>query len=149
MLPALCCSRQYAQAWRATLKVPFRCTRDDRVPVLLAHVEDHAVAQDAGVVDDDVELAEVIDRAIDDALGGLEVGDALEVGDCFAARRADFLDHVFGRRARLPGAVEVSAEVIDDDLGAVLRQQQRFFASDTAAGAGDNRNFACPIVPFR
>ena len=25
-LPALCCSRQYALAWRATLKVPFRCT---------------------------------------------------------------------------------------------------------------------------
>src|SRR5262252_2496124 len=25
-LPALCCSRQYAHAWRATLKLPFRCT---------------------------------------------------------------------------------------------------------------------------
>ena len=116
---------------------------DDGVPVLFAHVEDHAVAQDAGVVDDDVQLAEVIDCAIDDPLGRLEVGDALEVGDCLAARRADFLDHVLGRRARLPGAVEVSAEVVHDHLGAVLRQQQRLFAPDAAAGAGDYRNFAC------
>jgi hypothetical protein len=29
-------------------------------PILFAHVEDHPVAQDAGVVDDDVELAEFV-----------------------------------------------------------------------------------------
>ncbi len=117
--------------------------RHDGVPVLFAHVEDHAVAQDAGVVDDDVELAEVVDRAIDDSFGSLEVGDALEVGDRLAAGGSDFLDHVLRRGARLPGAVEVTAEVIHDHLGAVLGQQQRLFAPDAAAGAGDYRNFAC------
>ena len=33
--------------------------RDDRVPLRLAHVEDHPVAQDAGVVHQDVEAAEL------------------------------------------------------------------------------------------
>src|SRR5579862_6964344 len=70
--------------------------RDDRIPVFLVHVEDHPVAQDAGIVDHDVELAEVIGGAFDDALGGFEIGHALEVGDRFAAGGADFLDHVFG-----------------------------------------------------
>jgi hypothetical protein len=58
---------------------------DDGVEVLFAHVEDHAVAQDAGVVDDDVELAEIIERALDDAFGGLEIADALEARDRLAA----------------------------------------------------------------
>ena len=35
---------------------------DDGVPLLLGHVGEHAVAQDAGVVDDDVEVAERVDR---------------------------------------------------------------------------------------
>ena len=34
---------------------------DDLVPLLLAHVEDHAVAEDAGVVDEDVDAAELVD----------------------------------------------------------------------------------------
>ena len=34
---------------------------EDLVPLLLAHVEDHAVAQDAGVVDEDVDAAELVD----------------------------------------------------------------------------------------
>ena len=124
------------------MKLPFKMHGDHRVPVLFIHVEDHAIAQDAGVVHHDVELAEIIDRAFDDALGSFEIGDAFEVGDRFAAGGADFLHHVFGGRARLPGAVEMSAEIIDDDFRAVLRHQQRFLATDTAACAGYHRNFA-------
>ena len=76
----------------------FEMDVDDGVEVLLAHVEDHAVAQDAGVVDHDVEFAEIVQRALDDALGGFEIADALETGDRFAAEAADFLDHLLGRR---------------------------------------------------
>jgi hypothetical protein len=42
----------------------------------------------------------------------------------------------------LPGAVEVTAEVIDDDLGAMFGEQERFFAPDSAARAGNYRNFS-------
>src|ERR1700736_1661618 len=114
---------------------------EDRVEVLLAHVEDHAVAQDSGVVDHDVELAEVVQRALDDALGGLEIADALEVGARFAAEAADFFDPFLRRRARLAGPVEVAAEIVDHDLGSLPGQQQRFFAADTASGARDDRDF--------
>jgi len=34
---------------------------DDGVPLFFAHVEDHAVAEDAGVVDEDVEAAEGVE----------------------------------------------------------------------------------------
>src|SRR5271163_1545996 len=115
---------------------------DDRVPVLFIHVEDHAVAENSGVVHHDVELAEIIDGAFDNALGSFEIGDAFEVGHGLAARRADFFHHVFGRGARLPGAVEMPTEVIDDDLGAMLRHQDRFLASDAAARAGYDRHLS-------
>src|SRR3984893_14795594 len=114
---------------------------EDSVEILFAHVEDHAVAQDAGVVDRDVELAEVVQRALDDALGGLEIADALEVGDRLAAEAADFLDNVLGRRTRLAGSLETAAEIVDHDLGSLPGQQQRFCAADTASSACDDRDF--------
>ena len=49
-------------ACRVRLNVPFRCTRDHVVELLLAHGDEHPVAQDAGVVDHDVEVAEASRR---------------------------------------------------------------------------------------
>ena len=46
---------------------------DHVVPLVDGHVDEHAVAQDAGVVDQDVEAAEGLDRRFDHPLGGVEV----------------------------------------------------------------------------
>jgi hypothetical protein len=40
--------RQYFDAALIVLKWPLQVDRDDAVPLLLRHVEDHAVAEDAG-----------------------------------------------------------------------------------------------------
>ena len=64
---------------------------DDRVPLGLGHVDEHAVAQDAGVVDEHVEAAEGVDGLLHDALGAVAVGDVVAVGDGLAAH---------GRRSR-------------------------------------------------
>ena len=61
----------------------------DVVPLRLGHVDEHAVAQDAGVVDEDVEVAERVDRRVDEPLGALPVGDVVAVGDGLAAQRLD------------------------------------------------------------
>src|SRR5580658_10795536 len=94
--------------------------REDRVEIVLAHIENHAVAQNTGVVDHDIQLAEIVDRTLDDALGGLEIAHALIVGDRLAAGRANFLDYLFGRRSRLSSAVEVTSKVVDDHSRAEL-----------------------------
>ena len=116
--------------------------RDDRVPRLLVHVEDHPVAQDAGVVDQDVGLAEGVERALEDALRALVIGHALAVRDRVAAHLLDLGDDLLrGRAGRLAAAVEVRAEIVHDDLCAVLRHEQRFLAADAAASTRDDRNF--------
>ena len=116
--------------------------RDHRVPLGLFHVGEHAVAQDAGVVDERVEPAERVDRALDHAARAGEVGDVLAVGDGFAAHRLDLLDD-FHRGAERPAvAVHVAAEVVDDDLGALGGVGQRVLAADAPSRSGDDDDAA-------
>ena len=90
----------------------------------------HAVAQDAGVVDQHVEVAERVDRRLDQALGALEVGDALAVGDGLAAGGDDLVDDLLRRRGVGAAAVHVAAEVVDHDLGPVAGQRQGVLPPD-------------------
>ena len=45
------------------------------------------VAQDPGVVDEDVEIAERVDGGVDERLAAVPVGDVVVVGDGLAAQR--------------------------------------------------------------
>ena len=65
---------------------------DDGVPLGLAHVGQHAVAQDAGVVDQHVEAAVGVDGLGDDALGAAPVADVVGVGHRLAAGGDDLVD---------------------------------------------------------
>jgi hypothetical protein len=60
---------------------------------------------------------------------------------CRAAGGLDLVDHGLGRRLVCPEAVNVAAEVVDHHLGALARGNQRLFASDPAAAAGDQNHF--------
>ena len=97
---------------------------------------EHAVAQDAGVVDQHVEVAEGLDRGVDQALRALPRRDVVAVGDGLAAHARDLLDHLLGRAEIAAGAVDVAAEVVDDDLGALAGQAQRVLPPDAPARAG-------------
>ena len=108
---------------------------DDRVPLLLGHVGEHPVPQDAGVVDHDVQVAERLDRGVDQPLGALPRRDVVAVGDRLAAHPLDLLDHVLRRAEVAAGAVDVATEVVHDHLGALASQRQRVLAPDAAAGS--------------
>ena len=65
----------------------------DEVPVLVGHVLEADVAQDACVVEEDVDAAESRDGGLDDALAVL---DAVVVGDGLAAGSLDLVDDQIG-----------------------------------------------------
>ena len=117
---------------------------DHRVPLVLLHVHEHAVAEDARVVDEDVQAAELVDRLLDHPLRAGEVGDVLAVRDRFAAERLDLADDVVSRAFVRAFAGERGAEVVDDDLRARARAQ-RVLAADSTAGAGDDRDLPTQI----
>ena len=65
-------------------------------------VDEHPVAEEAGVVDQHVEPAEGLDRRARQARGPVPVGDVVAVGDGLAAARADRVDDLAGRRRGPP-----------------------------------------------
>ena len=121
-------------------EVTLQVDRDHCVPLRFLHAGDKRIAQDSRVVDQDVEATELVDRLLHNAFRAAPGGDVLGVDDGGAAGRFN----LFGYLVRRPGvgalAFVAAAEVIDDDLGPFFGEQQRVFAPDAAARAGDDRN---------
>ena len=113
---------------------------DHRIPIGLGHGEHHAIAENAGVVDQDVERAERIDRLVDHALGAGEVADVVAVDDGVASHSGDLCGNVLrGRRIR-SGAVGFAAEIVDDHLRAMTCEHERVFTPNAATRTGHDRD---------
>ena len=88
---------------------------DHRVPEVGRHVVERLVAEDAGVVDDDVDASEGVERGLHDRRSALGRRHRIGVGDSLAAECRDLVDHPLGGALVAAGAVDRSAEVVDDD----------------------------------
>ena len=105
----------------------------DRLELLVGHLLDDAVPGVAGVVDDDVETTEAVERRGHEAVAEVRRGDIARAHRRFATSRANLLsDFECGRLV----------EIVHDDARAFARQLQRDRAADAAARAGDDRDFA-------
>lgn len=62
----------------------------DQIPVLILHILKADIAQDTGVVNQDVDAAEVLDSGVDDAFTVL---DAIVVGNGLAAGSSNLVDY--------------------------------------------------------
>jgi hypothetical protein len=61
----------------------------DQIPVRLLHILEADIAQDAGIVDEDIDATEGVDGRLDD---GFSILDRVVIGDRFAACRAYLVD---------------------------------------------------------
>jgi len=130
---------------------------DHGVPLRLGHVGEHAVAQDAGVVDEHVEITEGLDGGVDEPLRALPRRDVVAVGGGLAAGALDLGHDLLGRTQVATCAVDVAAEVVHDDLGAVAGERQGVLATDATPGAGHDGDASvqesahggpsCPVAP--
>src|SRR5205085_4366669 len=100
---------------------------------------------DPGVVDEDVEPAELVDRLLDEPSRAGEVGDVLAVRRRLAAARADLLDHLLGRAGIGPFAGEPGAEVVDHNLRSRSCERERVRAADPASCTRDDRDLPAQI----
>ena len=99
----------------------------DVVPHADVHVHEHLVAQDAGVVDQHVQLAEGVERRLHQATGAVPVGDVVVVPDGLAAELLDLRHDVVHR-----------PDVVDHDAGSLPGELERVLTADPAAGTGDD-----------
>ena len=72
----------------------------DFFEIVARHLVEDLVAKDPGVVDNDINLPELVDRRLDYAPGSVLLCDAFGVRDGIAAGRANLLDDRV-RRARI------------------------------------------------
>src|SRR5699024_11023963 len=104
------------------------------------HLGERLVAQDAGVVDEDVDPAPRVDHGAHQGIDRGPVGDVVPVDDRLAAGRGDLVDDLLGGGGGAALAVHVAAEIVDDDPGATLGQCEGVGAAESAARSGDDRD---------
>src|ERR1700742_627495 len=104
-----------------------------QVEVVGGHIPDRFVANDARVVDDDVQPAQLRVGTLDGEVDLLLVAYIAEVGNCGAPTAFDdpplFVGHLAGALAG-----QASAEVVDDHGGAVLGEFECVAAPDAVPG---------------
>jgi hypothetical protein len=98
---------------------------NDRVEILLAELAERAPADVAGVVDQDVDAAEVIQRGFDNRLAALRGRYRLMAADSLAAGIADRLHHLFDRTGIAAVAIHAPTDIVDQHSGAACREQER------------------------
>ena len=111
---------------------------DDRVELLLGHVDEHPVAEDARVVDHDVEPSEGVDRRLDDAARSGVVRDVVGVGDRLTPQGRDLVHDLLcgaGVRAR---PIDGAAEIVDDHARTLASEGKRVLAPDTPTSPRDD-----------
>ena len=90
--PALCSARQYSAAQRLGANVPFRCTRITASHSASSMLKSMRSRRIPALLTSDVERAERVDRAVDEPLRAVPVGDVVGVGDRLAAGGDDLVD---------------------------------------------------------
>jgi hypothetical protein len=108
------------------------------VEIFLAEILHRSVADIAGIVDQPVDPAIMVERRLYDGAAALRRGDAVGRDDRLAALRLD-RGHHFGRRAGIdPLAAHRAARIIDHDPGAACAEQFRIGAAKPTPGTGDD-----------
>src|SRR2546430_16165751 len=87
-----------------------------------------------------MQVPEGLDSGVDQLLPALPVGHVVGVGDGLATGGLDLVNDLLGGGAVVSGAVHRAAQIVDDDLCALLGEEQRVLAADAAPGAGDDGN---------
>ena len=116
--------------------------RDHGLEELRSHVVERLVAQDAGVVDDDVDGAEGVEGGLHDGFTALGGGDRVVVGDSNAAELLDLLDDEVRRAVVVAFAIHAATEVVDDHEGTATRQLESMAAAEATSGSGDDGDLA-------
>jgi hypothetical protein len=115
---------------------------DDRVPLVLRHVEDHPVAEDACHVHEDVDASPALDHLLHHGRGLLGVGHVARVRLRLPAALPD-LGHHLGGRARVETlARQARSQVVDHHPRARLGERDRDAPTDASSCSRDQRVLA-------
>jgi hypothetical protein len=96
----------------------------DGIPILIGHLPQNTIAENAGVVNQNIYLTELIDSGVNDALDVNGVADIGLDSECIEIRYRTCQD--------------ITIEVDSHDVGAGLSKETSEFKPDTACGSGND-----------
>ena len=154
--PALSSARARTRPRDAcTREVALQMNPDDRVELLFARREEHAVADEAHVVDEDVEPAERFERGLHESARAFPLGDVAGIRGGFAARGPNLVDDLLrGPGVVRTGSVACHTQIVHHDTRPFRREGQRVRTADPAPRAGHDDNSSLTqschgCVPYR
>ncbi len=112
------------------------------VPIGLRHVDEHAVTQKAGVVDQHVKATPGLDRRLDESSSTLPIGHVVAVGHGLATSGADQVDHLARWAARTAGAVDLRPEIVDDHHRPLASELEGVTSTDPPTRSRDHDDAA-------
>ena len=126
------------------------------VPVVVGHVHHRLVAQDAGVVDQRMQVPERFDCGGDETFRTVRAGHVVSVGHRHPAGGHDLVDELLGRPCVVAASVGAAPQVVDDELRAVGGEEHGVLAADAPARTRDDHGAALqrfahdsPSLPVR
>ena len=96
----------------------FQVHRNHCIPFGFSHVHKNAVAQNASVVHQNIEITKSFDCSIDETLCALPISNVVVVRHGFATHRNDFVDNLLRRSCIDTGSVVRTTEIVDHNFGA-------------------------------
>ena len=111
-----------------------------RVPIVDGHVDEHAVAHDAGIGDNSVESTEGVDGGTHEIAGAVPVADVIGVGDGFATSGDDVVDDLLGGTDVVALAGERRTDIVDHDLCALGGERPGMRRAEASACTGDDHD---------
>src|SRR5580692_4232535 len=115
----------------------------DRIEVFLRHLLQGRCANDAGVMDENVDPAIVVHRRLNDRASTFRRGYRRSSGDSFASGGSDLPRHLLRGTGVEAFAREAAPGVIDNDSCPPRREEQGIGVSQPSARAGDD---SCTIL---
>ena len=117
--PAFDSPRRISRGCPRGLEVAREVDAQHVVPLVGGHVRDHAVAQDAGVVDQHVEVAELGERLGYESRRAVLAGDVAGVRHRLAPEPADLLDCLVGGGSVCARTIGSRTQVVHDDASSL------------------------------
>ena len=113
---------------------------EDGLEVVHLDLGERLVAQNPGIVNQDVDPAERLERGVHDVLRAIRGRHAVVVRGGVAAGCLDLGHHLVGGGAVSAAPVGGTAEIVHDDLCSLPGQQQRVLPPQSRSGAGHHRH---------
>src|SRR5579859_2078663 len=113
---------------------------DHCIELLLIHIDQELITQNACVVDNDVQVPESLHCPIDQTPGPFPIGNTVGVSDCLTTSSDDLINHPLGKAAVPTRAIDGNPWIVYHDPGSLRGEEEGMLSTDALACTSNDGN---------